>query len=76
MADRTPEPATAGRRPVRSLLVALAVVASAVAAGPAGAARVGAVAPSLDGGPWINSEPLTIEALRGRVVLVEFWTYG
>ncbi|HLW94927.1 MAG TPA: DipZ protein [Solirubrobacteraceae bacterium] len=24
---------------------------------------------------WINSEPLTIEALRGRVVLVEFWDF-
>ena len=25
---------------------------------------------------WINSEPLTIEELRGRVVLVDFWTYS
>jgi thiol-disulfide isomerase/thioredoxin len=24
---------------------------------------------------WINSEPLTIEQLRGKVVLVDFWTY-
>ena len=24
---------------------------------------------------WINSEPLTPEGLRGRVVLVDFWTY-
>ncbi|WP_372240763.1 redoxin domain-containing protein [Pseudomonas sp. CK-NBRI-02] len=24
---------------------------------------------------WINSEPLTLEQLRGQVVLVEFWTY-
>lgn len=24
---------------------------------------------------WLNSEPLTPEALRGRVVLVDFWTY-
>ena len=24
---------------------------------------------------WINSEPLTIEELRGNVVLVDFWTY-
>ena len=24
---------------------------------------------------WINSEPLTIEELRGKVVLVDFWTY-
>jgi len=25
---------------------------------------------------WINSEPLTLEGLRGQVVLVDFWTYG
>lgn len=24
---------------------------------------------------WLNSEPLTIESLRGKVVLVDFWTY-
>jgi hypothetical protein len=24
---------------------------------------------------WLNSEPLTPETLRGRVVLVDFWTY-
>lgn len=26
--------------------------------------------------PWINSDPLTLESLRGRVVLVDFWTFG
>jgi thiol-disulfide isomerase/thioredoxin len=25
---------------------------------------------------WLNSPPLTSEDLRGKVVLVEFWTYG
>ncbi len=24
---------------------------------------------------WLNSEPLTLEQLRGKVVLVDFWTY-
>ena len=24
---------------------------------------------------WINSDPLTIASLRGKVVLVEFWTF-
>jgi thiol-disulfide isomerase/thioredoxin len=33
-------------------------------------------APALAEGAWINSEPLKIEGLRGRVVLVDFWTYG
>ena len=27
-------------------------------------------------GVWINSEPLTIKSLRGRVVLIEFWTFA
>jgi thiol-disulfide isomerase/thioredoxin len=32
--------------------------------------------PSLDGATgWLNSEPLTPESLRGRPVLVEFWTF-
>jgi hypothetical protein len=37
---------------------------------------VGRPAPEIAGGPWINSEPLTLVGLRGRVVLVDFWTYG
>ena len=33
-------------------------------------------APALAEGTWVNSDPLMIEDLRGRVVLVDFWTYG
>src|SRR5712671_1857566 len=33
-------------------------------------------APEFAQGNWINSDPLTLEKLRGRVVLVEFWTFG
>jgi len=25
---------------------------------------------------WINSEPLTLESLKGKVVLIDFWTYS
>lgn len=33
--------------------------------------------PALDGlGPWINSRPLTGEQLRGKVVVIDFWTYS
>jgi len=34
-------------------------------------------APELQGiKGWINSEPFTIESLRGKVVLLDFWTYS
>lgn len=36
----------------------------------------GAMPPLATGGLWINSAPLTREALRGKVVLVDFWTYS
>ncbi|MGH8233315.1 MAG: cytochrome c biogenesis protein DipZ [Rhodanobacteraceae bacterium] len=33
--------------------------------------------PSLAGATgWINSAPLTVQSLRGKVVLVDFWTYS
>jgi thiol-disulfide isomerase/thioredoxin len=35
-----------------------------------------AVAPELNGGTWINSDPLTLKGLRGRVVVIDFWTFG
>ena len=50
--------------------------------------RVAARQPIADGGPaqtapefqgiveWVNSDPLTARGLRGRVVLVDFWTYS
>ena len=37
----------------------------------------GPTAPAFRGvDEWINSKPLTIEGLRGKVVLVDFWTYS
>ena len=37
---------------------------------------VGDKAPEFTGlNSWINSDPLTLEQLRGKVVLVDFWTY-
>lgn len=43
----------------------------------AGALPVEGQLPSLDGAvEWLNGKPLTAEALRGKVVLVDFWTYS
>ncbi len=62
-------------------LVALVAAITAGALWPSHAdgqrgAGIGQPAPEIAGGPWINSEPLSLGSLRGRVVLVEFWTYG
>src|SRR3712207_2520689 len=35
----------------------------------------GRLAPFAGATGWLNSDPLTPEGLRGRVVLVDFWTY-
>ncbi|MDP9492149.1 MAG: cytochrome c biogenesis protein DipZ [Actinomycetota bacterium] len=46
---------------------------------PEGEAAVGEapVAPEFQGiVEWLNSKPLSLKALRGRVVLVDFWTYS
>ena len=34
------------------------------------------LAPEISNDIWINSEPLTLKSLRGRVVLIEFWTFA
>jgi len=35
-----------------------------------------ASAPEIISSTWINSKPLKMEDLRGKVVMVEFWTFG
>ncbi len=30
----------------------------------------------LEQSQWINSSPLTVESLKGKVVLLDFWTFG
>ena len=39
--------------------------------------EIGNCAPEFAGTQeWINSEPLAMESLRGKVVLIDFWTYS
>jgi len=65
-------------RRIRALALTVAVLLGGPGAGEAAGilVKVGQTAPEVTGGPWINSEPLSLAGLRGRVVLVEFWTYG
>ena len=60
---------------VRALVFAALVVLTATCAVEAQPAP-GHAAPEISAGRWINSAPLTIGGLRGRVVAVEFWTFG
>ena len=65
-------------KPMKSLvswLTATALIGGVVAV--ASAARDEGRMPDLDGAvAWLNSAPLSSKALRGKVVLVNFWTYS
>ncbi len=65
--------------PAMSTADGLVVVAAAdtVPASPAASLPVEGNLPALTGiTQWLNSPALTPESLRGRVVLVDFWTYS
>jgi thiol-disulfide isomerase/thioredoxin len=59
-------------RMLRQVLVTAWLVA---AASPAGA-EMAPELPRLADDAWINSRPLELAQLRGRPVLIEFWTFG
>ena len=50
--------------------------ALALAGAAAASAEEPRPAPQLRGERWLNSAPLELAALRGKVVLVEFWTFA
>jgi len=61
----------------RGLTIVIAAILLAIPAGVrADVVAVGKAAPEFAHGAWINSAPLTLDALRGRVVLIDFWTFG
>jgi thiol-disulfide isomerase/thioredoxin len=55
-----------------TLLVAVLAVA-ATAGAPPQPTLVGKAAPEISAKYWINVPPLTLAALRGKIVVVEFW---
>ena len=64
-------------RILKSPAVALAAAAAVTwVFGGAGAMGPGARAPELRGAEWLNTAPLDAASLRGKVRLVEFWTFG
>lgn len=66
-----------GRGPVIGWIGLLsALLAAGAIPLPEARAFVGRRAPDVAGAVWINSGPLSIQNLRGSVVLVEFWTFG
>ncbi|MFQ5989552.1 MAG: hypothetical protein ACE5K9_06530 [Candidatus Methylomirabilales bacterium] len=40
------------------------------------AGLIGKPAPEISNRVWVNSPPLRLADLRGKVILLEFWTYG
>ena len=83
----TPTTANAARRSSRDPSSASTSQAAAPDASAAGGSVIpqdkpaprpsGPIAPDfVGGGAWINSEPLKLADLKGKVVLVDFWTYG
>ena len=60
---------------LRKLVIAATLLCSAFVA-QAGTLRNSYPAPEITGiEKWLNSEPLTLQQLKGKVVLVDFWTY-
>jgi cytochrome c biogenesis protein CcdA/thiol-disulfide isomerase/thioredoxin len=57
------------RNPGNPSMMMMSANATAKSSGPAMLPELSAVA-------WLNSEPLNREALKGHVVLIDFWTYS
>jgi hypothetical protein len=64
------------RSAIGAISITLFLATLIFSAGRGDAISPGKHAPELAGETWLNSKPLTLATLKGRVVLVEFWTYG
>lgn len=76
-AARQPAPTAAPALAQTAVVAAPTVVPLAATAVPPAPLPDGYDAPDFVGGQeWLNSKPLTLADLRGKVVLVDFWTYS
>ena len=62
---------------MNSLAKYIATTVTALCLATGAAKAQGRTAPEFSGiNQWLNSAPLSMASLRGKVVLVDFWTYG
>ena len=64
------------RRILRAAAMSIAAAQLGIVGSAAAQFAIDSESPSLAGGSaWLNSQPLQMRELRGKVVLVNFWTY-
>ncbi len=61
---------------IAGAVLVLSLLGAAEGAGLLRPAETAPAAPEVQSRAWINSAPLRQADLQGKVVLVEFWTYG
>ena len=64
-----------GQKEIALLISSIALIA-VVGWGALTSSSVGSPAPEITGQIWINTAPTRLVDLKGKVVLVEFWTFG
>ena len=64
------------REPTLYLMLALAFAISALWINQSQGSATGQPAPEFTNDTWVNSGPLRLTELKGKVVLIEFWTFG
>jgi thiol-disulfide isomerase/thioredoxin len=74
---RAADPRSAARRTLQLLTAALCLAVASAGCTAGTGAMPARPAPEFVGtGAWFNSPPLKMAGLRGKVVLVEFWTFA
>src|SRR5713226_1690809 len=61
---------------MKRLALAIAFASALLLCGSEGQDRIGVAAPPLALRTWLNSQPLEMKDLRGKLVLIRWWTDG